>query len=87
MISDIRGDTVTMAVGDEVRVELGFTGGGSVQISTDKSQFEQLQAALTGDKDRWVTVQGKDDAEYLIGASSVVYVRSMALSRSIGFGS
>lgn len=75
-----------MAAAEEVRMEVGFTGGGSLQLSTDKSQYEQFHAALTGDKERWVKIVDRDEAEYLVGVSEVIYVRVASMSRAVGFG-
>lgn len=70
---------------DDVRLEIGFTGGAGVNISCDRAQWEQLQASLGGATPGWVTITARDEAEYLVATDKVVYVRVATLSRNIGF--
>ena len=70
---------------DEVKMEIGFAGGGGVHVISDNAQWEQLQAALDGDKPGWVTITAKDETRYLLSIDKVVYVRVAAMSRNIGF--
>lgn len=69
---------------DEVRMEIGFTGGSAVAVSADAAQLDQLESALGGAKG-WVTITAKDDTRYLLNIETIVYVRVASLSRSIGF--
>jgi hypothetical protein len=73
-----------MADKSEMKIEIGFTGGGSVHITADSAQWEQLETALNGDGG-WVTISGKDEASYMLSTDKVVYVRTNALTRAIGF--
>lgn len=75
-----------MAGEDDVRIELGFGGGGGLSLTADKAQWEQLETALRDGKDDWVTLVAKDESRHLVNAGKVVFVRVASLSRSIGFG-
>lgn len=70
---------------DEVRLEIGFSGGGSAQIVADGAQWDQLQAALTSGADSWMTVTLRDGEQFLVRPSQVVYARVATMTRSIGF--
>ncbi len=70
----------------DIRVEIGFSGGGSTGASIPEDQLETLTSALTkGQKDQWLTLKSGDGGEYYVDLSSVVFVRVGARSRSIGF--
>lgn len=70
---------------DDVRLDIGFSGGGSTQIVADTAQWDQLQAALTGGTDEWVTVTLRDNEQFLVRTGQVVYARVASMTRSIGF--
>ncbi len=70
---------------DDVRLDIGFTGGGSAQIVADAAQWDQLQTALTAGTDEWMTVTLRDNEQFLIRTGQVVYARVASMSRSIGF--
>lgn len=74
-----------MPEGEEVRIEIGFVGGGGVNVSADGAQGDQLEAALDSGQGGWVTLVGKDDVRYRVHLDKVVFVRSQTVSRSIGF--
>lgn len=74
-----------MAETDEARIEIGFAGGSGLHVVADRAQWEQLEAALNGKDGAWVTLTGKDDAQYMVAIDKVVYVRVDSVTRSIGF--
>lgn len=70
----------------DISVEIGFTGGASTSASMSEEQLETFTKALTdGQKDQWYTVKAADGGEFLVDLSSIVFVRSGARNRSIGF--
>lgn len=71
----------------EVRIELGFTGGGRATVAADESQWEQLQAACTSGSGGWVTISTREDETFVVDTSKVVFASVAVVSRSIGFNS
>ncbi|MCB0879734.1 MAG: hypothetical protein KDC46_12250 [Thermoleophilia bacterium] len=70
----------------DISVEIGFSGGVSTSASIPEDQYEAFTKALTdGQKDQWFTVKAGDGGEFLVDLSSVVFIRSGARNRSIGF--
>lgn len=70
----------------DISVEIGFSGGASTSASIPEDQLEAFTKALTeGQKDQWFTVKAGDGGEFLVDLSSVVFIRSGARNRSIGF--
>lgn len=70
----------------DIRVEIGFSGGGSTAASIPEDQLASFTSALTdGQKDQWFTISAGDGGEFLVDLSSVVYIRVGAKNRSIGF--
>ncbi len=75
-----------MAGSDEMRVEIGFSGGGGTGVTVDQSQWDQLKSALDGQPTGWLTLTGRDDSSTLIALDKVAFVKVVEVSRSIGFG-
>jgi hypothetical protein len=75
-----------MAEGGEVRVEIGFQGGGGTGATVDHSQWDQLKAALDTQSGGWITLTGKDDSATFLSLDKVAFVKVAEVSRSIGFG-
>jgi hypothetical protein len=70
----------------DIRVEIGFTGGGSTAASIPEGELEGFTTALTaGQKDQWYTISAGDGGEFLVDLSNVIYMRIGAKNRSIGF--
>jgi hypothetical protein len=76
-----------MASASEMRVEIGFQGGGGTGVTVDQSQWDQLKAALDGQPSGWLTLTGRDDSSTLVSLDKVAFVKVVEVSRSIGFGS
>ena len=75
-----------MAATGEVRIEIGFQGGGGTGATVDQSQWDQLKSALEGTPAGWLSLAGKDDSSTLIALDKVAFVKVVEVSRSIGFG-
>jgi hypothetical protein len=70
----------------DISVEIGFSGGGSTGAAVPEDQLEAFTRALKdGQSERWFTVSSSDGGEFLVDLSNVVFVRSGARNRSIGF--
>lgn len=69
----------------DVRVEIGFTGGGSATSTLAAAEWEQLQAAIMGVNSGWVSVPALDDERLVVNTSQVVFVRVNEVLRNIGF--
>jgi hypothetical protein len=72
---------------EDVKIELGFSGGNGLTVATDAAQWEQLQASLSdGSGGGWSKLTYKDGATVALNLDKVVWVRVATPSRSIGFG-
>ena len=74
---------------EEVKIELGFSGGNGLTISTDNAQWEQLQSSLSdgaGSPAGWSKLTTKDGSIVALNLDKVVWVKVAAQARSIGFG-
>jgi hypothetical protein len=70
----------------DISIEIGFAGGGSTAVGLPEDQLEPFTKALTTEqRDRWYTVTSNDGGEFLVDLSNVVFVRTGARNRSIGF--
>jgi hypothetical protein len=70
----------------DISIEIGFAGGASTAVALPEDQLEPFTKALTTEqRDRWYTVTSNDGGEFLVDLSSVVFVRTGARNRSIGF--
>lgn len=70
----------------DIRVEIGFSGGGSTGAAIPEEQLEAFTKALTeGQKDQWFTVSASDGGEFHVDLSSVIFIRVGTRNRSIGF--
>lgn len=69
----------------DIRVDLGFIGGGGTAVDVPEEQIEAFRAALTAKTDPWFTVTSSDGAETFFDISKIVYVRVDSTSRRIGF--
>lgn len=69
----------------DVRVEIGFVGGGNTAIGVPEDALESFRSALKGADEQWFSATSSDGAEFLVDLSKVVFVRVAATNRSIGF--
>lgn len=70
----------------DVRVEIGFVGGGNTAIGVPEGDLENFRSALlTGASEPWFSTTSTDGAEFLVDLSKVVFVRVAATNRTIGF--
>lgn len=75
-----------MAAATEVRIEIGLEGGQGVELTADSSEWQALEKALDHRDPEWVSVKGRDGAEYRIATGKVGYVRVITLDKHVGFG-
>ncbi|MCW2956774.1 MAG: hypothetical protein JWO69_1643 [Thermoleophilia bacterium] len=69
----------------DIRVDLGFVGGGGTALEIPEAQIEGFRSALKDTDNPWFTVTSSDGAETYVDLSKIVYVRVASTSRSIGF--
>jgi hypothetical protein len=69
----------------DMRIEIGFAGGGSTVTTIGTSEWGELEAALQANAGSWMKLPAKDDEEILLNTSQVVFVRVNAVLRQVGF--
>lgn len=69
----------------DIRIEIGFAGGGSTTTTIGESEWGELEGVLQGNEARWLKLPAKDDEEILLNTSQVVFVRVNAVLRQVGF--
>jgi hypothetical protein len=70
---------------NEVRIELGFSGGGGVTATVDEAEWDQLKASLDKGEGGWASLTEKDDETLLLSVDKVIYARAKQVNRSVGF--
>ena len=69
----------------EVRIELGFVGGGGVTSTVETEQWEQLEAALSRGDSGWVTLPERDGDQIVVAVDKVIFARIRQISHTVGF--
>lgn len=69
----------------DMRIEIGFAGGGSTVTTVDEVELQKLESALTSGDGPWLRMPAKDDEELLIHTAQVVFVRVNHVLRQVGF--
>ena len=74
-----------MAAGSEIRrVDLGFVGGGVLQLRLRDTEYGAFKKALESGKDDWHAVKA-EDSEVSINLGQVVYLRLEGERDHVGF--
>jgi hypothetical protein len=75
-----------MSSAEYVVVEIGFDGGQIMGARLTSASADELEQALSGDKDGALTL-GADDGRYTIPLQRVVYVKRFTREARLGFSS
>jgi len=71
----------------DIRIEIGFTGGGSCITTLGSEEWGQLQASITSNRGEWLTLAAKDDEQLVVNTAQIVFVRVNEVLRNMGFAS
>jgi hypothetical protein len=69
---------------DEVKIEIGFAGGGGTNASITAKEWSSFQEVLESGGG-WHTMTTRDDTKVFVNLSSVAWVRVAVPSRTLGF--
>ncbi len=68
-----------------VKIELGFVGGGSMAAAVSDKAWDDLKASLASGGDGWVEFPGLDDDVSMVAVDKIVFARAHTVSRPVGF--
>lgn len=72
----------------DIRIDIGFVGGGSTAIELPEDQLDTFTGALqAGGDSSWFVATSTDGGTFHVDLTKVQYVRIAKSARSIGFGS